>query len=95
MKQVVIIRYAEIYLKGKNRGFFEQIFANNIENNLGLLSCGLNVHCAGDECEKAGNYTEYMKENVKLGNKQALMPEMEQLSLFNGEEYTKCLTGQI
>ena len=49
------------------------VFANNIENNLGLLPCGLNVHCAGDECEKAGNYTEYMKENVKLGNKQALI----------------------
>ncbi|MBR2903130.1 MAG: tRNA 4-thiouridine(8) synthase ThiI [Clostridia bacterium] len=34
MKQVIIIRYAEIYLKGKNRGFFEQIFANNIEKSL-------------------------------------------------------------
>ena len=49
------------------------IFANNIENNLGLLPCGLNVHCADDECEKAGNYTEYVKENIKLGNKQALI----------------------
>ena len=34
MKKVIIIRYAEIYLKGKNRGFFEQIFANNIEKSL-------------------------------------------------------------
>lgn len=34
MKRVIIIRYAEIYLKGKNRGFFEQIFANNIEKSL-------------------------------------------------------------
>jgi len=49
------------------------IFANNIENNLGLLHCELNVHCADDESEKAGNYTEYVKENIKLGNKQALI----------------------
>ena len=34
MKQVIIIRYSEIYLKGKNRGFFEQIFANNLEKSL-------------------------------------------------------------
>lgn len=34
MKKVVIIRYAEMYLKGKNRGFFERLFAENIERSL-------------------------------------------------------------
>ena len=30
MKRVIIIRYAEIYLKGKNRGFFERAFEKNL-----------------------------------------------------------------
>ena len=30
MKKVIIIRYSEIYLKGKNRGFFERAFENNL-----------------------------------------------------------------
>jgi adenylyl- and sulfurtransferase ThiI len=34
MKKVIIIRYAELFLKGKNRGYFEQIFARNIERAL-------------------------------------------------------------
>ncbi len=34
MKKVIIIRYAEIYLKGKNRGFFERAFENNLEKAL-------------------------------------------------------------
>ncbi len=31
MENVIIIRYAEIHLKGKNRGYFERVFANNLE----------------------------------------------------------------
>ncbi|MCD7729053.1 MAG: tRNA 4-thiouridine(8) synthase ThiI [Clostridia bacterium] len=34
MEKVVIIRYAEIHLKGKNRGYFEHIFAVNMEKSL-------------------------------------------------------------
>ena len=34
MEKVIIIRYAEIQLKGKNRGWFEKVFAINIEKNL-------------------------------------------------------------
>lgn len=34
MELVVIIRYAEIHLKGKNRGYFERIFTVNIERAL-------------------------------------------------------------
>ena len=34
MEKVIIIRYSEIHLKGKNRGYFERIFAQNIEKSL-------------------------------------------------------------
>ena len=34
MERVIIIRYAEIYLKGKNRGFFERAFESNIRRAL-------------------------------------------------------------
>ena len=34
MEKVIIIRYSEIHLKGKNRGWFEKVFAINIEKNL-------------------------------------------------------------
>ena len=34
MEKVIIIRYCELYLKGKNRGFFERQFAINIERAL-------------------------------------------------------------
>ncbi len=34
MEKVVIIRYAEIHLKGKNRGYFERVFSVNLERSL-------------------------------------------------------------
>ena len=34
MESVVIIRYAEIHLKGKNRGYFERVFSVNLERSL-------------------------------------------------------------
>ena len=34
MEKVIIIRYAEIHLKGKNRGWFERVFAVNMEKSL-------------------------------------------------------------
>ena len=34
METAVIIRYCEIHLKGKNRGFFEKLLKTNIENSL-------------------------------------------------------------
>ena len=34
MEKVVIIRYAEIHLKGKNRGYFERVFSMNLEKSL-------------------------------------------------------------
>lgn len=34
MQKVIIIRYSELYLKGKNKGYFEQAFFTNIERAL-------------------------------------------------------------
>ena len=34
MEHVIIIRYAEIHLKGKNRGYFERVFVANMEKSL-------------------------------------------------------------
>ena len=34
MKSAIIIRYCEIHLKGKNRGFFEKMLKENIKNSL-------------------------------------------------------------
>ena len=34
MKRVIIVRYAEIFLKGKNRGYFERSFVMNMEKSL-------------------------------------------------------------
>ena len=41
MKKVIIIRYAEIYLKGKNRGFFEKAFETNLRRAIQELDCQL------------------------------------------------------
>ena len=34
MEKVILIRYGEIFLKGKNRGFFEKTLLQNIRNSL-------------------------------------------------------------
>ncbi len=34
MEKIIIIRYAEIHLKGKNRGYFERVFSVNLERAL-------------------------------------------------------------
>ena len=34
MEKVIIVRYCEIHLKGKNRGYFEKVFMNNLEKSL-------------------------------------------------------------
>ena len=41
MKKVIIIRYAELFLKGKNRGFFEKTFENNIKRAVKDIPCEL------------------------------------------------------
>jgi thiamine biosynthesis protein ThiI len=41
MEKVIIIRYCEMHLKGKNRGYFEKLFAENILHNLKGIHCNL------------------------------------------------------
>jgi len=41
VKKVIIIRYSEIYLKGKNRGFFERAFETNLRRAVKDLNCEL------------------------------------------------------
>ncbi len=42
MENVIIIRYGEIFLKGKNFGFFEKTLVDNIENQLSGFECQFN-----------------------------------------------------
>lgn len=39
MKTAIIIRYCEIHLKGKNRGYFEKMLRENIKKSLKNLDC--------------------------------------------------------
>lgn len=39
MEKVIIIRYGEIFLKGKNRDYFESLLIKNIKHALGDLLC--------------------------------------------------------
>ena len=41
MKNVIIIRWGEIHLKGKNRGHFERLLENNIKHALNGYNCNL------------------------------------------------------
>ena len=41
MKQVIMIRYAEMWLKGKNKGFFERAFENNLRRAIKPFQCQL------------------------------------------------------
>ena len=49
------------------------IFANDLQNNLGLLPCGLDVHCSEETREKTGTYSMSRKERIRLGNNQAII----------------------
>lgn len=42
MEKVIIIRYSEIWLKGKNKGFFESAFINNLRRAIKDFTCELN-----------------------------------------------------
>ena len=41
MKKVIIIRYSEIWLKGKNKGFFERAFETNLNRAVRDFTCEL------------------------------------------------------
>ena len=48
MKKVILLRFGELYLKGKNRGYFEKVLISNIKLNLKGLNCNF--------CRIAGRY---------------------------------------
>lgn len=57
MEKVIIIRYSEIHLKGKNRGYFERVFGINLEKSLKGIKHEIRrrsgrylVECFEDDC---------------------------------------------
>lgn len=58
------------------------IFANDMPNNLGLLKCGLDVHCNDEIREKTGRYVKQRLERIKLGNTQAVYFEGDDIIVF-------------
>jgi len=61
VKKVIIIRYAELYLKGKNRGFFERAFCVNIERALKGIKHELHRYSGRYMVE---NFDEYEEERI-------------------------------
>lgn len=51
-------------------------------NNLGLLKCGLDVHCNDEIREKTGCYAKNRQERIKLGNTQAISFEGDNIIVF-------------
>lgn len=39
MRKVILLRFGEIYLKGKNKGYFERVLLNNIKHGLNDYEC--------------------------------------------------------
>lgn len=58
------------------------IFADNMQNNLGLLKCALDVHCDDNSCEKTGCYPKDRRERIKLGNSQAIVFDNEHIVII-------------
>ena len=46
MKEVIFLRYGELYLKGNNRGVFERLLLDNVKKKLIQYNCirSLNSH---------------------------------------------------
>ena len=61
MKQVIIIRFGEIFLKGKNRGFFERALETNLRRALKEFSCEFEKQ-SGRYFVK--NFNEYESETI-------------------------------
>ena len=61
MEKVIIIRYAEIHLKGKNRGWFERVFVVNMEKSLKGLKHEIRRHSGRYLIE---NFEESETENI-------------------------------
>ncbi len=61
IKKAIIVRYAEIHLKGKNRGFFEKVLVNNIKEKIKNFDCEI-TRISGRYI--ISNFDELMEENI-------------------------------
>lgn len=43
MEKVILIRYGELYLKGRNKGYFEKILQRNIRNAINGITCNIEI----------------------------------------------------
>lgn len=66
MEKVIIVRYCEIHLKGNNRGFFERVFAENMEKALKGVKHVIKKQSGRYVIEDfADNETEYIENKIK------------------------------
>ncbi len=65
MVKVIIVRYCEIYLKGNNRGYFERVFAENMEKAL-----------KGIRHEIRKRSGRYIIENFEDGNEELIIEKL-------------------
>ncbi len=68
MEKVIIIRYAEIHLKGKNRGWFERVFVVNMEKSLKGLKHEIRRHSG-----------RYLIENFEEGDTQTILERLKKV----------------
>ena len=68
MEKVIIISYAEIHLKGKNRGWFERVFVVNMEKSLKGLKHEIRRHSG-----------RYLIENFEEGDIQTILERLKKV----------------
>ncbi len=69
MEKVIIIRYCEIHLKGKNRSYFEKLLADNITSAL----CGI-------DCKMTRTQSRYLVHSFADGDKDAILERLKRVS---------------
>lgn len=68
MKKIIIVRYCEIHLKGKNRGFFERLLQENVQKALSDIPHSMRILNARYLIENfdEDDYTEIEKKLLKV-----------------------------
>ncbi len=69
MKRIIIVRYCEIHLKGKNRGYFERMLFDNIRRSL-----------VGIECVAVRIPTRYLIENFSETDYDGIVSRLKKIS---------------
>ena len=59
MDNVIILRYGELFLKGKNRGFFERTLIKNIKDKIQVKNYNELMESVAPIMEIAENHTKY------------------------------------